>query len=82
MSYKASTVATAVAATGYFVVAGLFFVVAVASPNAPRAAPSVALVQDEAAEVQLAREAAAKRLAAMIKRSSPMVSVGAKASAS
>jgi hypothetical protein len=75
--YKASTIAAA----GYLAVAGLFFAIAFTSPSAPSAAPSIAQA-DEAAQVQLAREAAAKRLARTVKWSAPMISASTKSSAS
>jgi len=75
MSYKASKVAAA----GYVAVAGLFFAIAITSSSAPSVAPNIAQAQEEA---QLAREAAAKRLAAMVKRTSPMITANPKASAS
>src|SRR5262245_39018440 len=70
--FKASTVAVA----GCLAVAGMFFAIAFMSPGA---GPNG---QDEAAQVQLAREAAAKRLARTIKWSAPVISANTKTSAS
>ena len=77
MSHRAS-----IAAICYFAMAAFLFAVAFTASSFPGAGHRIALTQEESVQVELSREAAAKRVAQTIKRSSPVFTATAKDSAS